>query len=278
MQSRLSHTARFTIVEIAGLVVFAAVVALLASFLKPQLSGVGLLAAGVVLALVPSLLWLIVFYQEDRIEPEPKQYIIGVFLLGALLAVAVGQPLIREVFHAQDIIGTNIVVDILLSILVVGVVQEFCKYAAVRYSVFNSSVFDERVDGILYGASAGLGYAFALNVQYVLDNNGVDLGVGVMRMVVVALAQASFAGVMGYFLGRAKFDKMGPLWLPIGLLVSATLNGIVSYVLGRITFLGSFAFNPWYGLIAAVVVAGIVFAVILNTMQGYEREEAAQKS
>lgn len=275
MKNRLRHTTRFTIIELGGVAIFAGLVAALTSLFRPQLSGPLLLGAGVVLALVPSLLWLIIFYREDEIAPEPKQYIIGVFVLGALLAIAIGQPLIREGFRVQDWASGNLLMGILASILIVGIVQEFCKYAAVRYSVFNSSVFDQRVDGIIYGASAGLGYAFALNVQYVLDNGGVDLGVGVIRMVVVALGQAGFAGVMGYFLGHAKFDSEGPFWLPAGLLLSATLNGLVSYSLGRITFLGALTFNPWYGLVGAVVVVGVVFAILLNVIN---RTEAAAAS
>lgn len=278
MSSRLDRTTRLTLVEIGGLVVFAGLVAAIAGLVKPQWSGYGLLAAGVVLALVPSLLWLVIFYQEDRIAPEPKQYVVGVFILGALLATAVGQPLIRDGFRVQDWADANPLVAILASILIVGMIQEFCKYAAVRYSVFNSAAFDERIDGIIYAASAGLGYAFALNVLYVLDNGGVDLSVGVIRIVVVALGQASFSGIMGYFLGQAKFDAKGPLWLPVGLLLSATLNGVVTYALGRLSFLGAFGFNPWYGLIGAVIVVGAVFAVLLNIIHRYEIAAVDNKS
>ena len=81
-------------------------------------------------------------------------------------------------------------------------------------------------------------------------------------MAVTALAQASFAGVVGYFLGRAKFERLGPLWLPIGLTIAAVLNGIVTYVLGEVTMITKFTFNPWYGLIVAVIVAGATFVAL----------------
>ena len=114
------------------------------------------------------------FYTQDRLEPEPKTYVLGVFLLGAVLAVGIGQPLIRNFFSVQNWTGNDLLIDLLAAMPDLGFVQEFLKYAAVRYTVFFSNEFDERVDGIIYGAAAGLGYATLLNMQYIVGNNGVD--------------------------------------------------------------------------------------------------------
>ena len=195
----------------------------------------------------------------------------GVYVLGGLFAAAVGQPLIRDVFQVQNWIGDSLLAKLVGAILVVGIIQQFLAYAAVRYTVYYSPEFDERVDGIIYGAASGLGYATVLNLQYVLGNGGVNLGVGAIHVAISALAQASFAGVMGYFLGRAKFEPMGPFWLPAGLLIAAVLNGIVSYVLGEVTSLNTTvrasAFNDWYGLIVAVVVAGATFVALFAVIR-----------
>jgi RsiW-degrading membrane proteinase PrsW (M82 family) len=247
------------LVTVGAVVLFAAVMAVLFGLLDWHIEGGWLVLAGIVMALVPALIWLFAFLQQDRLEPEPKRYVFGVFILGALLAQAVGQPLIRDFFGIQNWAAGNVLINILASILIAGFIQEFLKYAAVRYTVFYSSEFDERVDGIIYGAAAGLGYATMLNLQYIVSNNGVDLGIGVMRVAATALAQASFAGVVGYFLGIAKFERKGPLWLPLGLTLAAVLNGVVSYVLGQVTRLSGFSFNPWYGLVVAVIIAGGTF-------------------
>jgi RsiW-degrading membrane proteinase PrsW (M82 family) len=255
------------LVTIAAGVLFAGVLAALFHFSDIEVSGIGLIGAGVVLALVPAAIWLFAFYQQDRLEPEPKKLVLGVFILGALLAAAVGQPLIRDVFRVQEWSGNSLLTGLISSILIVGFIQEFLKYAAVRYTVFGSSEFDERVDGIIYGAAAGLGYATLLNLQYVIGNEGVDLGVGAMRVVTSALAQASFAGITGYFIARAKFEKMGPFWLPLGVTLAAVLNGVVSYALGEVTTLFGFSFNPWYGLVVAVIVAGATFVVLFGIIR-----------
>ena len=103
-----------------------------------KLEGTGLLIVGLVIAIVPALIWLLAFYLQDRLEPEPKRLVIGVFLLAAVMAVGLGQPLIRNVFQVQDWTGNNVIVDLLAAILIVGIIQQFINYAAVRYTVFFS--------------------------------------------------------------------------------------------------------------------------------------------
>jgi RsiW-degrading membrane proteinase PrsW (M82 family) len=254
-------------VQIVAVVLFAALMAAVAGAVKPALAGPGLVLAGVVLALVPAVLWLAFFYAQDRLEPEPKGYVLGVFVLGALLASAVGIPVVRDLFRVQDWLDRSLGVNLLGSILIVGFVQEFCKYAAVRYSIYLLPEFDERMDGILYGTAAGLGMATMLNIQYVVDSGGVDLAVGVIRIVVTALAQASFAGITGYFLGRAKFEEEPVWWLPLGLTIAAVLNGLFTVARGSVTRVGSAlagqTANPWYSLILAAAVAGLVFAALM---------------
>jgi RsiW-degrading membrane proteinase PrsW (M82 family) len=257
---------RAGLAQIAGQVLFVLVVAGLVALLRPTLSGWALVVTGLVLALVPAILWLAFFYQQDRLEPEPKGYVVGVFLLGALLAQGVGIPLVGSVYEASRWLPLNVWTDLLGSILVIGFVQEFLKYGAVRYSVYPSAEFDERVDGVVYGTAAGLGYATLLNVHYVVSSGGVDLQVGVIRIAVTALAQASFAGLTGYFLGRAKFEDEPVWWLPSGLALAAVLNGLFAFLSGELTTtslsLSGGGFNPWPGLILAAVVAGATFTAL----------------
>jgi RsiW-degrading membrane proteinase PrsW (M82 family) len=257
---------------IFGLAAFVAAV----FFLAPDnaLSGPALVGAGLLLALVPAVIWLAVFYLQDRAEPEPKRYLSAVFILGVLLAAAVGQPLIENVFKVNEWASGSLGLRLLAGITIVGAIQEFLKYAAVRYSIYNSPEFDERIDGIIYGAAAGLGYATYLNVNYVLSNGGVDLGIGAVRVAVVALAQASFAGITGYFLGRAKFENRGPFWLPAGLLLAAVLNGVVTTLLSEITRTGLRP-TPLNGLILAAAVAAVTFAVLFAIMRRSSRPAPA---
>lgn len=255
---------------VLGLLAFVALVELILRVMPLQLTGAALVAAGVILALVPALIWLAFFYLQDRAEPEPKGYVLALFALGALLAAAVGLPLVRGVFRLSDWLWQSSWVHFAGSILVVGFVQEFLKYAAVRYSVYALPEFDERVDGIIYATAAGLGFATVLNLQYVLESGGVNLQVGVIHMAVVALAQAAFAGITGYFLGRRKFEQVPLWWMPAGLALAALLNGLFTYLRGQVTRTGldlvsGGGFNPWPGLLLATAVA-VAVLVVLNLL------------
>lgn len=254
------------IAQVIALVAFVLVVEVILGSTPLALDQTGLILAGVVLAVIPALLWLAFFYAQDRLEPEPKGHIAGVFILGGLLAGAIGIPLLRDTFRTQEWLGASTVTTLLGSILVVGVVQEFLKYAAVRYSIYPSREFDERVDGIVYGTAAGLGYATMLNIQFIIDSQGADLRAALIRIVVTALAQASFSGITGYFLARAKFEDEPVWWLPSGVALAAILNGVFTYVRGEITTtrlsLTGSGFNPWPGLILAAGMALIVLLLL----------------
>jgi RsiW-degrading membrane proteinase PrsW (M82 family) len=222
---------------------------------------------GAFLSLVPAGIWLVFFYLQDRAEPEPKGFVLAIFALGALLAAAIGIPLLENVFRVSNWIYRDTMATILGGILVVGFTQEYLKYAAVRYSIYNSGEFDEPTDGVIYATAAGLGYATVLNINFVLANGGVDLGAGVIRIAVVALAQASFAGVTGYFLGRAKFESEPIWWMPLGITLAATFNGLFHWFLGVLTrptiTLSGATSNVWMGLVLAAVVAFGTTGVIL---------------
>lgn len=257
---------RATLGLIAGLFVFVGVISLLASAGVGALQGVALIVAGLILAAVPAGIWLLVFYLQDRLEPEPKRLVLGVFVLGAVLASTLGQPLIGGFFRVNTWAGFSVGAKIAMEILLAGTLQAFLIYAAVRYTVFRNDEFDEPVDGIIYGAAAGLGYATMLNISYIVSHGGVDLGVGAVRVAVMALAYASLGGVLGYFLGQAKFAERGPFWLPLGVLATATLDGLVMVALSAVSRMGLQA-TPIRGMALAAALAGATFMLLFTFMR-----------
>jgi protease PrsW len=245
--------------QVVALVLFVLVVYGAQAIIKPVIGSTALVVVGVLLAIFVSVFWLAFFYQQDRLEPEPKSFVFGVFVLGALLASAIGVPVVENIFHISSWLNTNTMTSILGGILVVGFTQEFLKYAAVRYSVYRSAEFDEPTDGIVYATAAGLGYALVLNIQFVVSNGGVDLGAVVIYMAVIALAQASFAGITGYFLGRAKFESESLFWMPAGITLAAILNGTFFWLRGWLVqstaTLTNGGGNTWLGLLLATTLA-----------------------
>ena len=253
---------RAAVVQIAGLVVFTVVVAGLVSLLPAgSLTGGPLVALGLVLAVVPAVIWLAYFRQQDRLEPEPKSFVAGVFLLALLVTDVVGRRLILDLFRVEDWITLSDTTNLIGSILVIGFTLGAITWAAVRFSVYSTQEFDERMDGVVYGTAAGLGVATMLNLRFILDSGGADLGSAVIHVTVAAMAQASFGGIIGYFLGEAKFIKEPLWWMPAGLTLTAVLNGTFLWLLGEVRAAGM-SVDPWRGLIFGTLVALVTFAVL----------------
>ena len=159
------------------------------------------------------MLWLGFFYLMDRHEPEPKQLVVGVCVLGALVAA----PLADFVqYQAVPPVALEVARRCRRSRSIAcstrcsssGLAQEMCKYAVVRYTIYMSREFDEPMDGIVYMMACGTGFAVWVNYHR-LSGQGhqVILSTGAAQAVVTTLAHASFAGVLGYVMGRAKFSR-----------------------------------------------------------------------
>jgi RsiW-degrading membrane proteinase PrsW (M82 family) len=93
---------RAGIVEIVGLLAYVGLAELIVVVFRPAIGPQVLLPVGIVLSLVPAVIWLAFFYAQDRAEPEPRQYVLAVSVLGALLAIALGQPFINDLARAPQ--------------------------------------------------------------------------------------------------------------------------------------------------------------------------------
>jgi RsiW-degrading membrane proteinase PrsW (M82 family) len=241
----------------------------LVAFLTRDVRGLGstaLIVVGLLMAIVPTLLWLFFFYRQDRLEPEPKTRIAAVLLLALLLTQAVGLPLVRDFFRVSEWASYDTTTSLLTNMLILGFAYQAIVYVAVRVTVYNTEEFDERMDGIVYGTVAGLGVATLLNLRYVLDNGGVALAPGVIRVVTTSLAQAVFGGLLGYFMAEAKFTHKPVWWVPLGLVVAATLNGLFSWLISEVAASG-LTVDPWRSLALGLIVALAGFMLLALLMR-----------
>ncbi|MCX6019890.1 MAG: PrsW family glutamic-type intramembrane protease [Chloroflexi bacterium] len=268
---------RTEIAAIVVLLMFVGAVELAAPTLANGLPAALQLPIGVALAVVPAALWMAVFYAQDRAEPEPRQFVVGVALLAALLAAAVGQPLLNGFFRVASWIHHDTLTELLGSVLIIGVVQEMLKFAAVRFSMYYSSEFDQRIDGVLYGTASGIGYATMLNLTRVFAAGGfADLGAGVIQIVITALAQGAIGGLIGYFLARTRFDHKPLWWMPTGILLAALLNGVFAWLRSTVSRsalvlnasgIASGGYNPLPALLLSIVVTTALSALLFILMR-----------
>lgn len=250
-------------VQILVMGIFAIVVAGLSTLLT-DLSQPALIGLGLLLAIVPTALWLWYFYTQDRLEPEPKTRVFLVFIVALLLTDFLGRRLVYEWFRVPDWASVNVWTSLAASVFIVGFTWQAIQYIAVRF-VYASEEFDERMDGIVYGTVAGLGVATLLNFYYVLSNGGVNLAPGVIHVVTTALAQAAFGGLMGYFMAEAKFSHKPVWYIPLTYALVAALNGFFTWLIGEISITG-LSVEPYRSLAMGVLVALGAFGALVYLM------------
>ncbi|RRR71448.1 MAG: PrsW family intramembrane metalloprotease [Candidatus Viridilinea halotolerans] len=257
---------RAALLQLLGMALLAGLVAWLAETFVGPLAGMPLLVASLLLAIVPSALWLIFFYQQDRLEPEPTQKVAAVFLLAALLTDVLGRRIVYDWYQVNLWAPTDTLTSLLASILIIAVAAQLIIYVAMRVLVYDSPEFDERMDGIIYGTVAGLGVATVTNLHFVLGSGGVALGPGVIQTVTTALAQASFGGLQGWFMAEARFEHKPVWWVPLGFLIAVVSNGVFSWLIGEVSATG-LQVEAWRSLLFGMLVAIFAFLLLAGLMQ-----------
>lgn len=256
---------RAGVVQIVGMALFAGVLYGLAQFLGP-IDRTTRILIGLFLAVVPTALWMWYFYRQDHLEPEPKTRIGTVFIIALLLTDFLGLRLVYGWFGVRQWAAVDTITSLLSTVLIQGFTFMAIMYIAVRVGVYTTEEFDERMDGIIYGTVAGLGVATLLNLRYIIDNEGVAIGPGVINTVTTALAHASFGGLMGWFMAEAKFAHKPVWWVPLGVALAALLDGLFIWTIGEVSSVG-LTVEPWRSLALGLVVALTAFGVLILLMR-----------
>ncbi len=184
-----------------------------------------------VLSIVPAALLAGYIWYADITTREPLGLLVVTFVLAALFATfaAIINTLLRPQFDVFPVVG-----GILFFFLVVGPVEETVKLLAVRVSAYRSQSFDAVINGAVYGAVAGLGFAAIENALYIARTIAtIDAEVGLLTAAagittvraLVGPGHVIYSAIAGYYLGLAKFnpDHAGPLVVK-GLLIAAVVH------------------------------------------------------
>lgn len=178
------------------------------------------------LALGPGVAIALFIYLKDKHEREPIKLLLISFFYGVLSTLVTF--FISSLFDgAFTLEKGNLLDEFYNAFFLVALVEEFSKFIFVRFILYNNKNFNEPFDGIVYAVMVGMGFATLENVLYVF-NYGIPTGI--VRIFTAVPAHASFAILMGYFLGRAKFTHHNEFYLSVLALLSATLfHGAYDY-------------------------------------------------
>jgi len=154
------------------------------------------------LAIAPGLAISIYFFLKDQYNREPRRHLLISFFLGIVSALP---AVLAEMFLIDyfDIVpASSIMSAVVMAYPIVAFAEEWAKYLMVRLYAFPKPEFDEPFDGIVYSVMVGMGFATVENIAYVMQTGYTT---AIMRMFLSVPAHASFAIIMGYYLGKAKF-------------------------------------------------------------------------
>jgi len=225
-----------------------------------------------VLSALPALGLAGYFWYGDPTAREPLVTLAATFLLGVVFASIAGvvNSVMEPFFAAFGIAGLS-----MFYFLVVGPVEETVKWLAVRVYAFRSDAFRTVIDGVVYGAMAGVGFAAIENLLYItlFAVESTPTGLVVRESDAVAIAtQRAFAGPghvifsawAGFYLGLAKFNrsKRGPIVVK-GLLIAAFIHGLYNTLVTTLPMtLGSF-------ILFIFVYHGFWFALLFRKIRRY---------
>lgn len=175
-------------------------------------------------AIAPGVALLIYFYLKDRYDTEPIHLVMKVFLYGVMLVFPV-MVLQRAFVHG---LGEN---PFVFSFIISAGLEEFLKWFLVYFIIYKHTSFDEPYDGIVYAVAASLGFATLENVFYAFINSA-SISSLIYRALLPVSGHAMFGVIMGYHLGRAKFDSQrGKKHLIYSLLLPIFWHGVFDYIL-----------------------------------------------
>jgi hypothetical protein len=255
----------FIILIIVGLVI--------ANQLLPDTGDFASLLISTAVSLFPAGIWFLTLFRgASRLPTGLPNSVFIIFVLSALIAAAITRPLLLEFVNIDDWLGRTTPVNRFVgNILVNGFFHSFMMYAIVRYTTWGSPTFERRVDGVLFALAAGWGYLTMLNLLFVFDQSALSLLNGNLRLITQMCAFITPSLILGYVIGRNRFEDFAFYYLSGGLVLAAGVNGLLLYAGNELNTirlnLAQDGFSPWPGLIVSLLIMILVYAVIYGLLK-----------
>jgi len=201
------------------------------------------------LGLLPSLIWLSFYLRKDQ-RPEPNSVVLKLFFWGVLITpFAIVAELLLVWALNPDLEFWSILSQmpqngflkiILAATLVPAVVEEYLKYAVVRFKFLKDSEFDEPTDVMIYCIIVGLGFAAVENLLVLFKIPSSDIGQAIsvisLRFLGATLVHALACGIVGYWLAKGLLhSKNRKKMVAIGLAIAITFHTCYNYLVVSIS-------------------------------------------
>lgn len=227
---------------------------------------------GMILALLPLVGVLLAVRIIDRWEPEPRGLLVLAVAWGAVAAVGItlGFDILVTLVIGYD---DSMMREAFSAVVQAPIVEEFAKGLGV-YLIFVTArrAFDGPVDGVVYGALVGAGFAFTENIQYFaisfIEGGVADVSTTFfVRGILSPFAHVMFTSITGFALGLAARRGAGA-----GRALGPWLLGVLGAIALHALWNGSAVFGDFFVLYLTLQVplfVGFILGII-----ALRREEA----
>lgn len=172
------------------------------------------------LAILPAIGWVLVYRYLDSRDPEPMKATLWALVGGVLSTTPVfalqfffsAYPQYDLLSLLQSSVASPLVFSALFLVFV-AFIEEIVKAGAFLMIIRHyEKAFNQVVDGIVYAAFIGIGFAFAENIYYfsrALDAfqwSGNFMAVFSIRSFGTMLAHTLFTGLFGFYFAKAYFS------------------------------------------------------------------------
>ena len=237
----------------------------------------------VLACMIPTAIYVALIYRVDRYEKEPIWLLSAVFLWGAIPAIfftIIFNGIIDlsvELFIGE---GINSMTS---AVVVAPLVEETVKGLALLGVFFmRRRDIDSPLDGIIYGAMVGMGFAMVENYFYFSSefaSGGFEaFGINVFyRAIVFGLNHALFSSMFGLGIALARLTKrefikiLAPVF---GWAVAVTLHGVHNATVGlgdALCFIAPLA--DWGGVLLTIVIITWSLRQEQDWLNDYLKEE-----
>jgi protease PrsW len=180
-------------------------------------------------AAIPTLLYVAVIYWVDRYEREPLWLLSAAFLWGAIPSIIIALIFNEVLSIPLYLLAGPYTGDILTAVLIAPPVEEIAKgLALLLIFIFWHREIDSWLDGIIYGAMVGMGFAMVENIFYYMNEfeisgiEGFSILV-ILRGIVFGLNHALYTAItgLGIAIARLSTKRSTRILAPIGGLTMA---------------------------------------------------------
>jgi RsiW-degrading membrane proteinase PrsW (M82 family) len=182
-----------------------------------------------ILAIAPGVAISSYIIFKDEYNREPRKHLFISFFLGVLSilpAMLLELPLLRT---GQSTFFNSTLGIASKAFILVALPEELSKFMMLKWYAYRQPEYDEPFDGIVYAVMVGMGFATAENIMYVYEYG---IATGLIRLFLAVPAHATFAIIMGYFMGKARFSVGRERYLlTAGLFWSVVFHGSYDFFL-----------------------------------------------